>query len=81
LAATYCTTWEQAANFSGTATKCVVFFSEANIMAKLKGVIAGAVGGLAGAALMGPLHTAAAKMTKQKPPRGEDAAKRPFRSK
>jgi putative membrane protein len=45
-------------------------------MAKLKGVIAGAVGGLAGAALMGPLHTAAAKLTKQKPPRGEDATEK-----
>jgi len=45
-------------------------------MEKLKEVIAGAVGGLAGAALMGPLHAAAAKLTKQKPPSGEDATER-----
>ena len=42
-------------------------------MAKLKGLIAGAVGGLAGAAVMGPLHAAAGKLMKQKPPKGEDA--------
>jgi putative membrane protein len=45
-------------------------------MAKLKGVIAGAIGGLAGAALIGALHAGAAKLTKQKPPRGEDATEK-----
>lgn len=45
-------------------------------MAKLKGLIVGAVGGLAGAALMGPLHEAAAKLSKPKPPRGEDATEK-----
>jgi putative membrane protein len=45
-------------------------------MAKLKGVIAGAIGGLAGAALMGPLNEAAAKLVKLKTPRGEDATEK-----
>lgn len=42
-------------------------------MAKLRGVLAGALGGLAGAALMGPVHLAAAKFAKQEAPKGEDA--------
>jgi putative membrane protein len=45
-------------------------------MARLNGVVAGAVGGLAGATLMGPLHAAAAKLSKQKPPKGEDATEK-----
>jgi uncharacterized membrane protein YagU involved in acid resistance len=42
-------------------------------MAQPKGLIAGAVGGLVGAALMAPLHAKAAKLMKLKPPKGEDA--------
>jgi putative membrane protein len=45
-------------------------------MAKLRGLIAGAIGGLAGAALMGPLHTAAAKVIDLQAPKGEDATEK-----
>jgi putative membrane protein len=45
-------------------------------MAKLRGFIAGAVGGLGGAALMGPLHATAAKLIKLDSPQGEDATEK-----
>ena len=45
-------------------------------MSKWKGMLAGAVGGLAGAALMGPLHMAAARWTKPKQPNGADATEK-----
>jgi putative membrane protein len=46
------------------------------MMAALRGLIAGAAGGLAGAALMGPLHAAASKVIKLQSPQGEDATER-----
>ena len=45
-------------------------------MAKLRGLIAGAAGGLAGAALMGPFHAAASKVIKPPSPQGEDATEK-----
>ncbi len=45
-------------------------------MARLKSVIAGALGGLAGATLMGRLHMAAAKLSKPKPQQSEDATEK-----
>jgi len=45
-------------------------------MGKLKGVAAGALGGLMGAALMGPVHMMGAKALRQRPPRGEDATEK-----
>jgi putative membrane protein len=45
-------------------------------MGRLRGLIAGAVGGLAGAALMGPLHMMAAKVNEPKSLPGEDATER-----
>jgi len=45
-------------------------------MAKLRGLIAGAAGGLAGAALMGPLHAAAAKVIDLETLKGEDATEK-----
>lgn len=45
-------------------------------MTRIKSIIAGALGGLAGAALMGPAHQAAAKLSKAKLPQGEDATEK-----
>jgi len=45
-------------------------------MAKLRAVLAGALGGLAGAALMAPVHMAAAELAKQEAPKGEDATQK-----
>ena len=45
-------------------------------MAKLRGLIAGAAGGLIGAALMGSLHAAAAKVIDLQSPKGEDATEK-----
>lgn len=45
-------------------------------MALVRNVIAGALGGLAGAALMGPLHMAAAKLSEPKHSKGEDATEK-----
>lgn len=45
-------------------------------MGKLKRVIAGAVGGLAGAALMGPVHNLSERLTRQHTYNGEDATER-----
>lgn len=45
-------------------------------MTKFRGAIAGAAGGLVGAALMGPLHGAAAKLAKLESPKGEDATEK-----
>lgn len=45
-------------------------------MTRIKSVIAGALGGVAGAALMGPAHIAAAKLSKAKLPQGEDATEK-----
>lgn len=45
-------------------------------MEKLKGLAAGALGGLLGAAMMGPVHMMAAKAIRLSPPRGEDATEK-----
>jgi putative membrane protein len=45
-------------------------------MGKLKGLAAGALGGLMGAALMGPVHMMAAKVIRQRPSQGEDATEK-----
>ena len=45
-------------------------------MGKLKGLAAGAAGGFAGAALMGPVHLMAAKMIQRQSSQGEDATEK-----
>lgn len=60
----------------GTTTSHKSIGSEDIHMAKIKTVMAGVLGGLAGAALMGPVHMAAAKLSKLEPSQGEDATEK-----